>query len=194
MNKLSPDPLHGKTLQAIVEFLVERYGWQDLGRRVKIKCFQVNPSIKSSLTFLRRTPWAREQVEVLYIGTLRNRQNNIAGVAVVLEKENQILLTLRKAGDNVGTYELPAGHVEAGETTSVTAKREVLEETGLIIDALKSLATFGVTELFVANIVGGELSNREPYAHESVAWYERDNLPASLGPSARYYMDILIQS
>ncbi len=77
MNKVSKDPLHGKTLQAIVEFLVERYGWQDLGRRFKIKCFQVNPSIKSSLIFLRRTPWAREQVEVLYVGTLRQGAKNL---------------------------------------------------------------------------------------------------------------------
>lgn len=120
--------------------------------------------------------------------------NNIEGVAVVLKKENQILLTLRKVGDNVGTYELPAGHVEAGETTRATAQREVLEETGLVIDELKSLATFGVTELFSANIVGGELSNREPYAHESVAWYDIDNFPAPLGPSARYYMDMLTES
>lgn len=66
------DPLHGKTLQSILEFLVERYGWENLGSRIKIKCFQVNPSIKSSLTFLRRTPWARERVEVLYVGTLRD--------------------------------------------------------------------------------------------------------------------------
>lgn len=65
------DHLHGKTLQAIVEFLVERYGWENLGSRIKIHCFQNNPSVKSSLAFLRRTPWAREQVEALYIGTMR---------------------------------------------------------------------------------------------------------------------------
>lgn len=72
------DLLHGKTLQTIVEFLVERYGWENLGTRVKIKCFQVNPSIKSSLTFLRRTPWAREQVEALYIGTVREKQTDMS--------------------------------------------------------------------------------------------------------------------
>ncbi len=71
MNTYSNDPLHDKTLQAIVEFLVERYGWKNLGSRIKIHCFQNNPSVKSSLTFLRRTPWAREQVEALYIGTMR---------------------------------------------------------------------------------------------------------------------------
>lgn len=73
MHTSSNDPLHGKTLQAIVEFLVAEYGWENLGTRVNIKCFQVNPSIKSSLTFLRRTPWAREQVEALYIGTICER-------------------------------------------------------------------------------------------------------------------------
>lgn len=71
MHNQSNDLLHGKTLQAIVEFLVAEYGWENLGSRVKIKCFQVNPSVKSSLTFLRRTPWAREQVEALYVGTIR---------------------------------------------------------------------------------------------------------------------------
>lgn len=71
----SNDPLHGKTLQAIVEFLVQKYGWESLGLWVKIKCFQVNPSVKSSLTFLRRTPWAREQVEALYIATIREQNS-----------------------------------------------------------------------------------------------------------------------
>ncbi len=67
----SNDPLHGKTLQAILEFLVAEYGWSNLGERIKINCFVVNPSITSSLKFLRRTPWAREQVEALYVGTVR---------------------------------------------------------------------------------------------------------------------------
>ena len=63
----SNDPLHGKTLQAILEFLVERYGWPELGARIKINCFLKEPSIRSSLTFLRKTPWAREKVELLYL-------------------------------------------------------------------------------------------------------------------------------
>lgn len=79
MNHLSGDPLHGKTLQSILEFLVERYGWENLGARTKIKCFRVNPSIKSSLIFLRRTPWARELVEALYVGTVR--EDRILGSA-----------------------------------------------------------------------------------------------------------------
>jgi uncharacterized protein (DUF2132 family) len=66
----SKDPLHGITLQKIVEQLVEYYGFDTLGELIKIKCFNSNPSIKSSLTFLRKTDWARKQVEELYIKTL----------------------------------------------------------------------------------------------------------------------------
>jgi len=61
------DPLEGITLEQIVTKLVEHYGWEELGERVRIKCFQFDPSIKSSLTFLRRTPWARAKVEKLYL-------------------------------------------------------------------------------------------------------------------------------
>lgn len=62
------DPLHGKTLKAILEELVECYGWANLARRININCFKNDPSINSSLVFLRKTPWAREKVENLYIG------------------------------------------------------------------------------------------------------------------------------
>jgi uncharacterized protein (DUF2132 family) len=61
------DPLHGVTLKAILEKLVDYYGFDTLGELVKIKCFNDNPSVKSSLTFLRKTDWARKQVEELYI-------------------------------------------------------------------------------------------------------------------------------
>ncbi|MFY8188618.1 MAG: VF530 family DNA-binding protein [Flavobacterium sp.] len=64
------DPLHGKTLQQIVESLVNFYGFDTLGELIKIKCFNENPSIKSSLTFLRKTDWARKKVEYLYVKTL----------------------------------------------------------------------------------------------------------------------------
>ncbi|AWL08258.1 DNA-binding protein [Aquirufa nivalisilvae] len=64
--QVSNDPLHGKTLAFIMEQLVERYGWDELARRIRINCFAINPSIKSSLTFLRKTPWARQKVENLY--------------------------------------------------------------------------------------------------------------------------------
>jgi uncharacterized protein (DUF2132 family) len=63
------DPLHGITLEMILTQLVEQYGWEELGRRIPIRCFTNNPSIKSSLTFLRRTPWARKKVEDLYLAS-----------------------------------------------------------------------------------------------------------------------------
>ena len=61
------NPLHGITLKIILEILIEKYGWEELGGMIRIKCFNENPSIKSSLTFLRKTPWAREKVEKLYL-------------------------------------------------------------------------------------------------------------------------------
>ena len=71
MEKLqSKDPLHGITLQRILEQLVDFYGFDTLGELVKIKCFTDNPSIKSSLTFLRKTDWARKKVEELYVRTI----------------------------------------------------------------------------------------------------------------------------
>jgi len=65
------NPLHGKTLEHIVISLVDRFGWDELGKRINIRCFTNNPSVKSSLNYLRKTPWAREAVEKLYIGTQR---------------------------------------------------------------------------------------------------------------------------
>ena len=73
MEQKSKDPLHGKTLQVILEYLVEEFGWEELSDKVRINCFRTNPSINSSLTFLRKTPWAREKVETLYIRTLKNK-------------------------------------------------------------------------------------------------------------------------
>lgn len=61
------DPLHGVTLEKILLALVERYGWEELGLMINIRCFQHDPSIRSSLTFLRKTPWARLKVEELYL-------------------------------------------------------------------------------------------------------------------------------
>lgn len=63
----SPDPLHGITLEKILTILVENYGWETLAEHVNINCFKYDPSIKSSLQFLRRTPWARTKVEQLYV-------------------------------------------------------------------------------------------------------------------------------
>jgi len=66
---MSVQSLHGITLESLLTRLVEHYGWDGLGRRIDINCFQKDPSIKSSLKFLRRTPWAREEVEKLYLET-----------------------------------------------------------------------------------------------------------------------------
>lgn len=70
MQNHSKDPLHGITLQKIIETLVAHYGFDTLGELIPIKCFQSNPSVKSSLTFLRKTDWARKKTEELYIKTL----------------------------------------------------------------------------------------------------------------------------
>ncbi len=70
MPELQPNnPLHGKTLEAILVFLVDRYGWEDSGEIININCFRFDPSIKSCLTFLRKTPWARKKVEDLYLAS-----------------------------------------------------------------------------------------------------------------------------
>ncbi|MBY0515511.1 MAG: VF530 family protein [Bacteriovoracaceae bacterium] len=66
-NQSHKDPLHGKTLEAILQELVTHYGWDELGLMIDIRCFQFEPSIKSSLSFLRKTPWARAKVESLYL-------------------------------------------------------------------------------------------------------------------------------
>ena len=64
------NPLHGKTLEMILSHWVDHYGWEELAKRININCFINNPSIKSSLTFLRKTPWARKKVEDLYLESL----------------------------------------------------------------------------------------------------------------------------
>ena len=68
------NPLHGLTLEAIVTALSEHYGWDELGQRIPVRCFVLDPSVKSSLKFLRKTPWAREKVEGLYLFMLREKR------------------------------------------------------------------------------------------------------------------------
>ena len=68
------DPLHGITLEQLLNKLVEPYGWPELGKRINIRCFNSDPSIKSSLKFLRKTPWARTKVEALYIAMVRPKK------------------------------------------------------------------------------------------------------------------------
>lgn len=69
-NLQSKDPLHGITLEMILNHLVQQYGWSELAKRIPIRCFINEPSIKSSLKFLRRTPWARKKVEELYLRSI----------------------------------------------------------------------------------------------------------------------------
>ena len=75
----SRNPLHGLTLQAILTALVDRYGWADLAQRIPIRCFSSDPSLASSLKFLRKTPWAREKVESLYLFMLRDLKRESQG-------------------------------------------------------------------------------------------------------------------
>ena len=65
------NPLHGVTLESMLNYLLMHYGWEGLGQRIRIRCFTDNPSIKSSLKFLRKTDWARTKVEVLYLDSIR---------------------------------------------------------------------------------------------------------------------------
>lgn len=77
MSEQQPNnPLHGVTLKALVEDLVDHYGFEELGKRVKIRAFQYEPSVSSALKFLRRTPWARAEVEALYLTVLAERQGD----------------------------------------------------------------------------------------------------------------------
>lgn len=70
MSEQKNNPLHGKTLATILEFLVDKYGWEELGDRIPVNCFRYDPSIKSCLTFFRKTPWARKKVEDLYLDSI----------------------------------------------------------------------------------------------------------------------------
>ena len=69
MNEQPNNPLHGITLETLLKQLVEQFGWEELGKRIPIRCFTMDPSLKSCLKFLRRTPWARKKVEDLYLAT-----------------------------------------------------------------------------------------------------------------------------
>jgi len=73
MNIKTNDPLHGLTLEAVVTALADYFGWEELGQRIEIRCFQSDPSVASSLKFLRKTPWARAKVEGLYLFMMREQ-------------------------------------------------------------------------------------------------------------------------
>ena len=74
MEEQKNNPLHGKKLADILQFLVDEYGWVEMSSKIKINCFSKDPSIKSSLKFLRRTPWARGKVERLYLETIEKNK------------------------------------------------------------------------------------------------------------------------
>jgi len=74
MTEQNNNPLHGFTLEQIINQLVEHYGWEQLGLRIQINCFTLDPSVKSSLKFLRKTPWARKKVEDLFIQTVQDNK------------------------------------------------------------------------------------------------------------------------
>jgi uncharacterized protein (DUF2132 family) len=73
---MSNDPLHGVTLEKILTDLVDLLGWEEMARKIRINCFASDPSIKSSLTFLRKTPWARAKVETLYIWNIKKLEKH----------------------------------------------------------------------------------------------------------------------
>jgi uncharacterized protein (DUF2132 family) len=73
------DPLHGVTLERMLNELVDHFGWKAMGERISIRCFTSDPSIPSSLKFLRKTPWAREKVEEMYLGMVRRRGGSRQG-------------------------------------------------------------------------------------------------------------------
>jgi len=81
LNKQANNPLHGITLETIVIALVDYFGWEELAKRIPIRCFSENPSVKSSLKFLRKTPWARDKVEGLYGFMLREIKRDKAQLA-----------------------------------------------------------------------------------------------------------------
>lgn len=74
---VSNDPLHGITLKYMLEYLVEFYGWEEMSRRIRINCFAKDPSLNSSLKFLRKTNWARNKVEILYLHTIKEHPDYI---------------------------------------------------------------------------------------------------------------------
>lgn len=71
--KHARDPLHGVTLETVLKSVVQRYGWREMARRIPVRCFMFDPTVKSSLTFLRKTPWARQKLEDWYVADLRRK-------------------------------------------------------------------------------------------------------------------------
>ncbi len=111
MNDQQPnDPLHGVTLKALLEDLLVRHGWQGLASRINIRCFSQNPTINSSLKFLRKTEWARDKVEALYVEDLRQIERN--------RKRNKRRADMREARTDEGAAD------PGGEPSGEGASRE----------------------------------------------------------------------
>ena len=129
----SNDPLHGITLETILTRLVERYGWDGLGGMIDIRCFNNDPSIKSSLKFLRRTPWARKKVETLYLSVERDAEKK---VETIVEDRSQPLnlsevkmnILVRNLSRNTTEKELMALFRSFGQVDSLTLLKD--KETG----------------------------------------------------------------
>lgn len=127
------DPLHGITLETILTRLVERYGWEGLGGMIDIRCFTNDPSINSSLKFLRRTPWARKKVETLYLSVERDAEKKVE--TIVEERaqpknlsEVKMNILVRNLSRNTTEKELMALFTSLGKVDSLTLVKD--KDTG----------------------------------------------------------------
>jgi len=107
------DPLHGVTLEAMLKQLVEKYSWEGLAERIPVRCFSNEPSLKSSLTFLRRTPWARAKVEALFLGELRPRKavripREKKGIEALFAEERAFAADVKSRGLEAWVERFPA--------------------------------------------------------------------------------------
>lgn len=168
------DPLHGITLKALLETLVARHGWPGLAEHVTISCFTRNPTIKSSLKFLRKTPWARAKVEALYVSAIRAEEKR--------KKRNAYRKLRRQRAESQGSPTTPAPEGLTGETTTAealmaetTAPEPLVAET-TEADALMAEAT--QADGFAADLTEAEGLVAEPAAEAAIA------NPAAEAPNA----------
>lgn len=136
------DPLHGITLEMILTHLVENYGWEGMAAKIRINCFAKDPSIKSSLVFLRRTPWARKKVEELYLGTEGDRDLGVQPIARIM------------AASGLAAHDLVAGSTEQVTHKMVAramkGRRLTANAKGKVLRALNAAAgkNYKLTDLF----------------------------------------------